>query len=167
MPNPDRHRIAAALAALALVAVPTGAKTHPAVSQVDRATAQLFAPDASPARIQAGLQSLLAAITETASGLSLPGEFTDKLAQARRGQAADAKIPSLLQECYRLVHRGTPYHLPDSIHDMPGAMDYMRSRIAAGRELLLKGQAEEGLRALLDAAVLMVTPFHAGEPPAR
>jgi hypothetical protein len=154
----ERIRMAAGLVALASLA-PTQAQTNPAVASVDRATEQIFAPSASAAQLQAGLQSLLTAIAEAAAGLDLPAEFGSKLAEARRGQAATHKTTALLNDCYKLLNRGASFRMPESVRGMPDAMDYLRTRIAAGRDLLVKGKAEEGLRALLDAAVLIVTPF--------
>jgi hypothetical protein len=159
----ERIAMVAVLAALIALAAPTQAQ-KPAAATVDRAADQIFAPNASPAQVQAGLQSLLAAIAEAAAGLDLPAEFGNKLAEARRAQAADAKITALLNDCYKLLNRGASYRVPDSVTRMPEAREYLRSRIASGRALLAQGKAEEGLKALLDAAVLIVTPFPAREP---
>jgi hypothetical protein len=158
MPHSGRIPVAAALAALLILPASTEAQAASAIAAVDRAE-RIFSGTASPAEVQAGLQSLLAAISETAAGLDLPAEFVNQIAEARRIEGVDPKATRLLNDCYKLLNHGTSYRAPASVRDMPGAMEYLRSRIAAGRTLLVKGEASEAVRALLDAAVLIVTPF--------
>jgi len=127
---------------------------------VDRAIRLLLSPDRSDEQCTNGLVSLLDAIVQAAPAARLGGTWPAKVKAARDSVAGDRLGDSvvLLTDSYRAVH-GKPFKMPASIRSLTDATDYIRGQLLSVRVLLDQGRADEAVRRMLEAAVMIVTPL--------
>jgi len=158
----DLLQLAAALVIVVFSPIRAGADPKTAAAHLDRVT-ELFAPNATEAQMKAGFEVLLAAMTELVPTAGLPAECGTKLAAARwevtQGTLGGPKTAGPLADCYRLAHGGKAFRVPDTIDTLDEAMSYARQRVQAARALIADDKGGDGLRALLEAALLIVTPL--------
>jgi hypothetical protein len=132
--------------------------------QVDRAVRLLLSADGSDERCTEGLVSLLDAIIGTAPAARLGGTWPAKIAAARdlvaRGRFLADNTVALLNESYRTVH-GKPFKMPPTVRSLPDARDHIRGQLSSVRSLLDQGRADEAIRRMLEAVLMIVTPLEA------
>ncbi len=148
---------------LALPGVPSG-QARDVPGHIDRAVRLLLSPDSSEAQCRDGLVSLLDAIIGAAPTARLSGTWAAKIAAARDLVAAGRFLAddtlALLNDSYRAVH-GKPFKVPASVRSMPEARDYIRGQLATARSLLDQRRADEAIRRMLEAVLMIVTPMQA------
>jgi hypothetical protein len=129
---------------------------------VDRAIRLLLSPDRADEQCRDGLVSLLDAIVQAAPAARLGGTWLAKVEAARQsvasGRLGDSVV--LLGDSYRAVH-GKPFKMPATIRSLTDATDYIRGQLSSVRTLLDQGRADEAVRRMLEAAVMVVTPIEA------
>jgi len=156
----------AAICILAMLTLPAalGGQALDVPGQVDRAVRLLLSPDTSDAQCTDGLVSLLDAIIGAAPVAKLGGTWPAKIAAARDLMAAGRFLAddtvTLLNDSYRAVH-GKPFAMPPTVRTMPDAKDRIRRQLASVRSLLDQGHADEAVRRMLEAVLMIVTPLQA------
>ena len=127
---------------------------------VDRAIRLFFSPDTTDAQCTDGLVSLLDAIVKAAPAARIEGAWPAKVGAAREraagGKMADAA--GLLDQCYRAVH-GKAFAVPANVNSLNAARDHIRKQLSSVRDLMDQGRADEAVRRMLDAAMMIVTPI--------
>ena len=141
-----------------------GGQSPKVPDQVDRAVRLLLSPGTNDAECKDGLVSLLDAIIGAAPTSRLTGTWPAKIAAARELAAsgrflADDTV-ALLNDSYRAVH-GKPFLVPPTVRSMPEARAYIRGQLSSVRSLLDQGRADEAVRRMLEAVVMIVTPIQA------
>jgi hypothetical protein len=148
--------------AMLALAPAVGGQTPDVPDRVDRAITLLLSPDRSDAQCADGLLSLLDAIAEAAPAARIDGPWPAKVAAARArlagGQMGEA-VP-LLNDSYRLVY-GKAFAMPATVRSLADARDHIRKQLSSVRGLMGQGRADEAVRRMLDAAVMIVTPIEA------
>jgi hypothetical protein len=157
-----RHTVPSAVCVLVTLAFcpVLGGQVLDVPGHVDRAMQLLLSPDSSDAQCRDGLVSLLEAIIGAAPAARLGGTWPTAIAAARDKAAADqlGETVSLLNDSYRAVH-GRPFKMPATVRSVPDARDYIRRQLSSVRSLLDEGRGDEAMRRMLEAAVMIVTPF--------
>jgi len=130
--------------------------------QVDRAVRLLLSPGTNDEECKDGLVSLLDAIIGAAPTSRLAGTWPAKVAAARdlaaSGRFLADDTVALLNDSYRAVH-GKPFLVPPTVRSMPEARAYIRGQLSSVRSLLGQGRADEAVRRMLEAVVMIVTPL--------
>lgn len=126
---------------------------------VDRAIRLLLSPDRGDEECRNGLVSLLDAIVLAAPAGRPGGTWPAKVKAARDsvagGRLGDSVV--LLTDGYRAVH-GKPFKMPATIRSLADATGYIGEQLSSIRPLLDQGRADEAVRRMLEAAVMIVTP---------
>ena len=132
--------------------------------QVDRAVRLLLSPDSHDERCTDGLVSLLDAIIGAAPAARLGGTWPAKIAGARDlvagGRFLAGDTVTLLNDSYRAVH-GKPFKMPPTVRSMSDARGHIRRQLSSVRSLLDQGRADEAVRRMLEAVLMIVTPLQA------
>jgi hypothetical protein len=161
-----RYRTPVAACILLMLTLPAalGRQALDVSGQVDRAVRLLLSPDSSGAQCTDGLVSLLDAIIGVAPASGLGGTWPAKIADARGlvagGRFLAGDTVALLNDSYRAVH-GKPFTMPSTVRSMPDAKDHIRRQLASVRSLLDQGRADEAVRRMLEAVLMIVTPLQA------
>jgi hypothetical protein len=106
---------------------------------------------------------LLEAILLVAPDTGFPPEFVENMEKAK--EISDSKSlfdPDgvvYLHKAYRLANSGNDFQVPDSIKEIQDAVNYIRMELATAEKNLRVGKADDGVRKLLGAAVMIVTPM--------
>jgi hypothetical protein len=153
----------ASLAAGPLAAQPRDADGGP-IAKLDRADRLLLGEGASSAEIRAGFLVLLEVMAEAAPPSAGPGGTCGAKIGVVRVRVGDGSIldragVALLDECYRDTHGGQPFAVPSSVRSVADARNYARRQIEGARTLLSEGRGSEAVSALLQTALLIVTPM--------
>ena len=158
-------RRSAVLAAVGILLILTicpalGGQALDVPEHVDRTIRLLLSPDRSDEESRNGLVSLRDAIVEAAPASRLGGTWPAKVKAARDSDAGDRLGDSvvLLTDSYRAVH-GKPFKMPATIRSPADATGYIHVLLSSIRPLLDQGRADEAVRRMLEAAVMIVTPL--------
>ncbi len=129
-------------------------------SLVDQASQLLLGPAISDAQCTDGLVSLLDAIVKAAPATRLNGPGMEKVAAARERVTAGRlrEAAALLNDGYLAVN-GRSFAMPADVRSPADARDHIRQLLSSVRSLLDHGRADEAVRWMLDAAVMVVTPI--------
>ena len=137
-------------------------QTLDVAGHVDRSIRIFFSPDATDAQCTDALLSLLDAIVKAAPAARIDGAWAAKVSAARKRMAAGkiAETAVLLDEGYRAVN-GKRFAMPAAVQSMEAARDHIRKQLASVRGLMDQGRADEAVRRMLEAAMMIVTPIQA------
>ena len=127
---------------------------------VDRTIRLFFSPDTTGAQCTDGLVSLLDAIVEAAPAARIDGAWPATVSAARERVAAGkmAEATALLGESYRAVH-SKAFAMPATLRSLDAARDHIHKQLSSVRDLMKEGRADEAVRVMLDAAMMIVTPI--------
>jgi hypothetical protein len=157
--------VAAGIAVLTWLPVHEEDRPRASVEAIDRATRLLLAPNPSETDLGAGFTALLDAAVEAATAGNLPAEVRAKLASARARFAQSTPVDEqgvlALGACHRLLNSGRPFEFPGDVRTIDAARERIRQRLGAARTSLVEGKAEACVRALVEAAMMIVTPREA------
>jgi hypothetical protein len=132
---------------------------------IDRAR-ELISASATPERSQAGFVALVEALAELSAAVDAPPAFRANVLAARqalRDGRTDDKAAIALRDAHKVLHGGAGVVAASAGGDLAARASATRSRIAAARDLLDKGRVDASARALLEAALLIVTPVEPDE----
>ncbi len=126
---------------------------------VDRATKLMISPDRSDGQCREGLVLLLDAIVKAAPAARIPGAWPAQVADARKQVAAGHLFEStaLLSDAYRAVS-GKAFVMPAAVRSPNAAKDHIRTQLSTVGGLVDEGRADEAVRRMLEAALMVVTP---------
>ncbi len=127
---------------------------------VDRAIQLLLEPASSDAQCTDGLVSLLDAIVKAAPATRFDGRWLEKIIAARDLVAGGrlGEAATLLNDGYLAVNGGA-FAMPAGVRSPGDARDCIREKLSSARSLLAEGRADEAVRRMLEAAVMVVTPI--------
>ncbi|MGE5361653.1 MAG: hypothetical protein ACM3NQ_21770 [Bacteroidales bacterium] len=157
-----RHRPCSAVSVLVMLAfLPAlGGQALDVRGHIDRAIRLLLSPDSRDEQCKDGLVSLLDAITGAASYARIEGTWPATVAAARDQASRDelGGAVGLLNDSYRAVY-GAPFQKPATVRSVQDAKDHIRGLLSSARSVLNQGRADEAVRLMLEAAVMIVTPL--------
>lgn len=138
-------------------------ETETPISHIDRAMRLLLAPAATERDCRDGFISLLDALTAVAPAAPSAEACQTRLSEARtriaRTSILDPQADTLIRDCYRDLHRGVPFRVPDGVRTMTEAVAYCRTGLESAKGSLRKGAGDEAFSRILDVTILIVTPL--------
>jgi len=156
----------AALAAVWSPAFYASADVAVAAKHAESALAQLFGAQRSDAQTRAGMLSILDAVAAAATDAGLTDEWKAMIMGARRriseGSLVDGESQLALHQCYRQINEGKPFRMPEGIRSVDDAAASARKLLESGPPLLRSGKSLEAVRALLETALMILTPIERG-----
>jgi hypothetical protein len=162
--NPTHASLAAAALAAALLSTSCGGHelVDPA-TRAERAANLIFASNPTDAQMKEGFLHLLDAVAETAARDRFPIDFVAKITEARSRihdtAPADERAVALIHECYRDLHDGAAFQMPETIGTLADVTREGRQRLESIRALLLRGESVEAASRMLEAALCVMTPI--------
>jgi hypothetical protein len=155
--------LAAAIAILMWSPIENETSARGPVETIDRARQLLLGADPSEDRCRSGFLALLDAAVEAARAGGLPAELRAKLEAARdrfgRSFPADEQGTLALGACHRLLASGRAFELPKEITSIEDARRHIGRLLDSARTLLSDNKMEAGVRAMVEAAMAVVTPM--------
>ena len=146
---------------------PAGAP-QPKGAKLERAAQALVDEGRSAEDVRAALLDLFDEAIAAAPAAGLGGEWPAKASRARELFAtrspADPEARSLLEESWREA-TGKAWAMPSSVARIEDATALVKRDVGEAAKALREGRAADGVRLLLEAALVVVTPMHA--PAAR
>jgi len=131
-------------------------------AKIKQASEYLSKPEQEEGGVR-GLKLLTEAIALAAPETGFPSEFSEKISAAGKeflpGALSLEDGAGLLQESYRLINHGKDFQMPPSISSMEQAKEYVRIQTDKARSYLAQGKTAEFARALLEVALMIVTPI--------
>ncbi len=126
---------------------------------VDRAMKLMLSPDSSDGQCREGLVLLLDAIVKAAPAARIQGAWPAKVAEARKLVATGhlSERTALLGDSYRAVS-GNAFVMPAAVRSPNAAKDHIRTQLSTVGSLMAGGRADEAVRRMLEAALMVVTP---------
>lgn len=157
---------AAAIVAALLASGPgTTPAPAPGGASLEKATKLLLDERSTDADRRAGLLALLDAVSEAAPSSGVPGEWPRQVARARTllagGATPDGEPGGLLREAYRAVNGGSAFRFPELARKPGEVVDLVRTRMQEASEALRASRPAAGVRLMLEAVLLVVTPVEA------
>ncbi len=156
-----RGRLPAATCVLVVLTLcpPLGGQAVDVPALVDRAIKLMLSPDSSDGQCREGLVLLLDAIVKAAPAARIQGAWPAKVADARKQVAAGHLFEStaLLGDSYRAVS-GKAFVMPAAVRSPDTAKDHIRKQLSTVGSLMAGGRADEAVRRMLEAALMVVTP---------
>jgi hypothetical protein len=106
---------------------------------------------------------LLEAILQAAPDTGFPPEFVENIEKTKEiSDTTSILNPDgvvYLHKAFRLVNSNQDFQMPGSIHEIQDAVNYVRMELATAEKNLRVGKADDCVRKLLGAAVMIVTPM--------
>jgi len=132
-------------------------------AKIKAAADLLLVPAGLQGNAQKGFKLLVEAIELAAPGTKFPGEYAAKINAARQifesQSILEEKGAALLRSAWQLVNAGKEFHMPAGVSNMNQAVAHCRKRIDSARASLKQGKLEDCSRALLEVAIMTVTPM--------
>jgi hypothetical protein len=126
----------------------------------------LLVPADRQGETKKGFMLLIEAIVMAAPDAKFPKEFATKIAAAKQifesQSILEEKGAALLRGAWQLVTAGKEFQMPAGISNIDQAVEHCRKRIDSARASLKQGKIDECSRALLEVAIMIVTPMIAG-----
>jgi hypothetical protein len=154
-----------ALSLAITAASPAGHADQPdsAIRDVERAVASLSLASPTCEDARRGLVAILDAVDRACqAGDESQQACGARVAVARlrlaHGSLLDEAAVDLIQDCYRALHHGESFEAPGGIRSTADATAFIVDRLDLARGLLAGARSREAVDALLDAALMAVTP---------
>ena len=132
-------------------------------AKIKTAADLLLVPAERQGDVQKGFKLLIEAIELAAPGTRFPGEYAAKVNAARQifesQSILEEKGAALLRSAWQLVNAGKEFQMPAGISNMNQAVAHCRKRIDSARASLKQGKLDDCSRALLEVAIMIVTPM--------
>ena len=110
-----------------------------------------------------GFMFLIEAIAMAAPDTRFPSEFATKIAAAKQifesQSILEEKGAALLRSAWQLINAGKAFQMPAAVKNVNQAVEHCRKRIESARAGLKQGRIDDCSRALLEVAIMIVTPM--------
>ena len=132
-------------------------------AKIKTAADLLLVPADRQTDIKKGFKLLIEAIELAAPGTRFAGEYAAKINAARQifesQSILEEKGAALLRSAWQLVNGGKEFQMPAGVSNINQAVAHCRKRIDSARAGLKQGRLDDCSRALLEVAIMIVTPM--------
>ena len=156
--------IAAITLSLLCAGQPMAATDFAAIdARIKMAADILLVPPDRQGDVKKGFIFLMEAIAMSAPDTKFPSEFGTKIVAAKQifesQSIVEVKGATLLRSAWQLINAGKEFQMPASVSNLNQAVEHCRKRIESARTSLKQGKIDDCSRALLEVAIMIVTPM--------
>jgi hypothetical protein len=147
------------IVALTQTGAGTAPQTKTALEQIDRAAASMFSEE--PGRSREGFEALMGAAGELAQQVQGAPAIASNIKVAReqlRSETEAQKASESLQAAYKALTGGSAFAMP-LVEELADMAAHMKRRLESARTAVAGGQVRDGLRHLLEVALMATTPI--------